>query len=104
QQQHKPKQARTTLSYLIDIYPENQQVHRRLGDLLLAAGNTQGAIREYRAVLDLHPDDTAQAHYDLARALFAAHHNADAKNEVIDALETAPDFRPAQKLLLELSN
>ncbi|MGH9656175.1 MAG: tetratricopeptide repeat protein, partial [Bryobacteraceae bacterium] len=42
QQQHKPKQARTTLSYLIDIYPENQQVHRRLGDLLLAAGNTQG--------------------------------------------------------------
>jgi tetratricopeptide (TPR) repeat protein len=104
QQQHKPKQAETTLSYLIDIYPENQEVHRRLGDILLAGGNTQGAIREYRAVLGLHPDDTAQAHYDLARALFAAHRNADAKSEVIDALETAPNFRPAQKLLLELSN
>lgn len=104
QQEHRTKQAETTLSYLNDIYPENQEIHRRLGTLLLADGNTDGAIREYRAILALQPSDTAQAHYDLARALFAAHRNADAKNQVIDALETAPDFQPAQKLLLELSN
>lgn len=104
QQEHKTKQAETTLSYLNDIYPENQELHRRLGSLLLADGNTNGAIREYRAVLDLNPADTAQAHYDLARALFAAHRKDEAKTQIIDALETAPDFRPAQKLLLELSN
>jgi tetratricopeptide (TPR) repeat protein len=101
---HKTEQAKRTLWMLNDIYPENQELHERLGTLLFSGGDMAGAIREYRAVVALKPADTAQAHYDLARALAAAHRDAEAKTEVVNALEAAPDFRPAQQLLLELSH
>ncbi len=45
----------------------------------------------------------AQAHYDLARAYHADKQIEQAKEELLAALEAAPGFRPAQKLLLELS-
>ena len=47
--------------------------------------------------------DPAQAHYDLARAYHADKQDEQAKEELLAALEAAPGFRPAQKLLLELS-
>jgi cellulose synthase operon protein C len=47
--------------------------------------------------------DPAQSHYDLARAYHANHQPDQAKEELLTALEAAPGFRPAQKLLLELS-
>ena len=49
------------------------------------------------------PIDPAQAHYDLARAYQLNRQPEEAKDELVAALETAPGFRPAQKLLLELS-
>ena len=49
------------------------------------------------------PVDLAGAHYELARALAAAHRTDDARDEVVSALELAPGFKPAQKLLLELN-
>ena len=63
----------------------------------------KGAIREYAAVLAQKPLDPAQAHYDLARAYHADKQTEQAKEELLAALEAAPGFRPAQKLLLELS-
>ena len=42
-------------------------------------------------------------HYDLARAYQANKQPDEAKDELLAALEAAPGFRPAQKLLLELS-
>jgi hypothetical protein len=45
----------------------------------------------------------AGAHYDLARAFNLNHQPEDARNELIDAMEIAPGFRPAQKMLLQLS-
>jgi hypothetical protein len=45
----------------------------------------------------------AGSHYNLARAYKAAGQNDQAREEAINALEAAPDFRPAQKLLLEVS-
>ena len=41
--------------------------------------------------------------YELARALQATHHLDEARDEVLSALEAAPGFKPAQKLLLELN-
>ncbi len=99
----KTKQAETTLSKLNYIYPEDDEIHRRLGGLLLQGGDAPGAVREYRAVLSLKPADIAQSHYDLAKALRAAHRSDEAKDQVLMALEAAPDFKPAQQLLLELS-
>ena len=54
-------------------------------------------------MLAKNPLDQAQAHYDLAKAYQANKQTEQAKEELLAALEAAPGFRPAQKLLLELS-
>ena len=61
-----------------------------------------GAIREYAAVVALHPLDKAGAQYNLARAYFAAGQQDKAEENVLAALEAAPGYRPAQKLLLQI--
>ena len=45
----------------------------------------------------------ALSHFDLARAYNSNHQTEQAKDELFSALEAAPGFRPAQKLLLELN-
>ncbi len=97
------KQAETTLRKLNNLYPEDEEIHRQLGGLLLADGDTNGAIREGRALLALQPADAAESHYQLAKALHAAHKMDEAKDQVLLALEAAPDYKPAQQLLLQLS-
>jgi tetratricopeptide (TPR) repeat protein len=77
--------------------------HRQLGNLLLETQDFDGARREFATVLALHPLDKAQSNYDLARACHAAGDADCAMNAVLAALEIAPDFKPAQKLLLELN-
>jgi tetratricopeptide (TPR) repeat protein len=98
------KDAAAVLDKLNVIYPLDPDAHRTLGGLLLDAHNVKGAIREYGAVLAKNPLDPAQAHYDLARAYLADNQSDKANEECLSALEAAPGFRPAQKLLLELSN
>lgn len=98
------KEAAAVLERLNYIYPMENEQHEMLGKLWFDQGNTAGAIREFGAVVAHKPLDPAQAHYDLARAFAANHQSEKAKEEVFAALETAPGFRPAQKLLLELSN
>ncbi len=97
------KEAADILDRLNYIYPVDGDLHRKLGDLWLDAGNSSGAAREFAAELAYKPIDPAQAHFDLARALNAEHNTEKAKDELLMALEIAPDYRPAQKLFLELS-
>ncbi len=99
----KAKEAEVTLTKLNYIYPEDEEVHRMLGSLLLASGDPNTAVREFSAVLAMKPADTAESHYDLAKALQAAHRSNEAKDQVLLALEAAPGFKPAQQLLLQLS-
>jgi tetratricopeptide (TPR) repeat protein len=99
----RPKEAAEVLDRLNYIYPEDREMHQMLGGLWFDAGNAPGAIREFGAVLADKPLDPAQAHYDLARAYHLNHQTDRAKDEVLAALEIAPGFRPAQKLLLQLS-
>jgi len=54
-------------------------------------------------LLGLRPDDPANARYGLARAARAEGNPEDARREVLLALETSPFYRPAQRLLLELT-
>jgi len=97
------KEAAAVLDRLNYIYPMDNQAHQQLGELWIELGNGSGAAREFHSVLAHNPIDAAQAHYDLARAYQANHQNDKAKDEVLAALETAPGYRQAQKLLLELS-
>ncbi len=96
-------EALAALRRWLYVDPMNEEVHRRLGDLLLEQGQAEEAMREYRAVLALGPTDLAAAHYALARACRAAGRIEEAKEQVLAALEAAPGYRPAQKLLLELN-
>jgi tetratricopeptide (TPR) repeat protein len=100
-----PQEAAATLDRINYIYPVNdEQLHRHLGELWLAQKNYAGAIREYGAVVAMQPLDKASAQFDLAQAYFAAGQADKAEENVVQALETAPDYRPAQKLLLQLED
>jgi tetratricopeptide (TPR) repeat protein len=96
-------EAAAVLERLNYIYPMRTDQHQDLGEILLGQDDARGAIREFQALLAAKPIDMAQAHYDLARAFHLNHQPEDARNELIDAMEIAPGFRPAQKLLLQLS-
>ena len=96
-------EAIATLERINYIYPvKDDDLHRTLGDLLYAQKQYGAAIREYNAVIACNPVDKAGADFDLAQAYFAAGQKDKAEDSVLAALETAPDYRPAQKLLLEL--
>jgi tetratricopeptide (TPR) repeat protein len=100
---NRKKDAADILNRLNYIYPLDGDLHRRLGELWLDLGNAAGAAREFTAEIAFKPIDPAQAHYDLARAYNNEHQTDKATEQVVKALEIAPGFRPAQKLLLELS-
>src|SRR5579871_859289 len=103
EEQGDPKKAAATLDRLNYIYPEDPDLHKRLGDLWLPQNNLPGAIREYQAVLATKPLDQAGAHYELASAFRKANRLDDARDQVLLSLEAAPGYKPAQKLLLEIS-
>ncbi len=98
-----PQNAIDTYQDLLNIYLEDDDAHRKLGSLALANGDPKIAVREFQAALALQPADPAQSHYDLARAFAAAHQTDNARDEVLSSLEAAPNFKPAQQLLLQLN-
>jgi cellulose synthase operon protein C len=99
----KPGEAAATLERVNYICPvKDEELHRRLGDLLYAQKRYEGAIREYNARIDSSPVDKAGAEFSLAQAYFAAGQKDKAEEAVLAALEHAPGYRPAQRLLLEL--
>lgn len=97
------KEAAAVLERLNYIYPLDNEAHQELGTLLLGQNDAKDAVREFRAIVGHNPIDPAQSHFDLARAYNLNHQTEQAKDELITALEAAPGFRPAQKLLLELN-
>jgi tetratricopeptide (TPR) repeat protein len=99
----KPKEAAAALERMIYIYPQDADLHKSLGSLALQLGNSALAVTEYQALVNMHPIDGADAHYNLARAFKAAGRKDQAREEAVLALESAPNFKPAQKLLLEVS-
>jgi tetratricopeptide (TPR) repeat protein len=97
------REAAATLERINLIYPKDEDLHKRLGALYMDLNNPAAATREFTAVIAGPPLDPAGAHYDLARALKLANRTEEAKDEVLSALEAAPSFKPAQRLLLELN-
>ncbi|MDH3371778.1 MAG: tetratricopeptide repeat protein [Gammaproteobacteria bacterium] len=85
------------------IDPLNAELHGEYGELLLAAGQPQQALREFEVALALAPHDMATAWYRMAEARMALGEKAKAQANLLEALDIAPNFRPAQKLLLKLA-
>jgi tetratricopeptide (TPR) repeat protein len=97
-----PKDAAATLDRINFIYPEDEEMHRKLGELWLAQGNDAGAVREFNAVVAMKPLDVASAQYNVARAYYAEGDKGKAEESVLAALEVAPGYKEAQRLLLEI--
>jgi tetratricopeptide (TPR) repeat protein len=84
------------------VAPLREEVHSELADRLTAAERPAEAAVEYQALLAMNPHDLADAHYRLAKALFAAGNRDKSREQLLYALEIAPHFREAQQLLLEI--
>lgn len=96
--------AADTLQRVNYIYPvKDEDLHHRLGDLLYALKQYDDAIKEYVAAVASNPVDKAGAEFHLAQAYLAAGQKDKAQESVLAALEAAPGYRPAQKMLLELN-
>lgn len=91
-----------TYNGLIYNWPQDEELHARLGDLHLEAGRADLARREFEAVLALDPLDRATAEFNLARAYVKIGDLASARLHVLQALERAPTFGPALQLLLQV--
>ena len=95
----KPADAAATLDRLNYVYPVDEELHRHLGDLWFAQKNYPGAIREYNAVVAMHPLDKASAQFNLARAYFAAGQKDKAEEHVLASLEAAPRLSARSKII-----
>jgi tetratricopeptide (TPR) repeat protein len=101
--QGKVKESAEVLERLIYIAPLDEDLHRELGEDFLALNDATGATREYRALILGKSGDAAAAHFGLARALHMEHKDDQAKDELLETLEAAPNYKPAQKMLLEMT-
>ncbi len=77
--------------------------YRQLAAAAEAKGDTAAGIRAYQSLLLLDPPDPADVHYHLARLLQGKGDSVAARRHTLQALEEAPRYRDAQKLLLELA-
>lgn len=66
-------------------------------------GDTPTAIAAWRTLLQLDPPDPAGAHFQLAQLLRRNGDPVEARTQTLLALEEAPRYREALKVLLELS-
>ena len=92
-----------TLIEVLYVWPSDEQLHVELGEQLMAAGRSAEALREFRAALAMGPIDKAAAHYRLAEAYYKLSDRPQTRRHLLYALEAAPGYRPAQKLLLEIT-
>jgi predicted TPR repeat methyltransferase len=63
-------------------------------------GLDDAAVESWETVLKLDPEDPAEAHFHLAR-LLKPNEQDKAKRHLLMALEEAPRFRQAHRLLLD---
>jgi tetratricopeptide (TPR) repeat protein len=94
--------AADALERAIYINPFDVTLHQQLAVLYLATGEKLKVVRERRAVVALAPVDRADALYRLAVAWHDAGDEKAARTSVLRALEEAPNFAPAQELLLTI--
>jgi tetratricopeptide (TPR) repeat protein len=97
--------AAEALQRLIYIAPVgDEELHKKLGEYYLELGKADRAMPAFLAQLASKPVDPAGAYYNLARSYLALSRRPDAQEALLQALELAPGFKPAQKLLLEMDS
>jgi Tfp pilus assembly protein PilF len=89
------------LSYLA-LNPLVQLPYQYLKQAAQQLGDVTNAISACRSLLAIGPTDAAQVHFELAQLLHQSD-QPEAKRQLLEALELAPRYRPALRLLLEMN-
>jgi len=92
----------TNAERYLAVNPLAAQPYRHLAQASEALGRREEAISACKTLLRLDPPDPAGAHFQLARLLHEAG-DPGAKRHLLQALEEAPRFRDAHRLLLEMT-
>lgn len=95
--------ARHHAERLLAVDPLLPDGHYNLGRACEALGDNSTAIASYTRLLALTPPETAETHFRLARLLQYVDRPC-ARRHVLLALEEAPRYRDAHRLLLELTD
>ena len=93
--------ASKSVRRLLEVDPLLAQAQKARAAASEQLGDTDDAIKGLEAWLLMEPDDPAEAHFRLAKLLHAKN-DSHAKRHVLAALESAPRFRAAQRLLLKI--
>lgn len=101
-EQDRLPEAIEVLQQLVYIWPNDDALHSPLAGWLFEEARYGEALQHYQTILDLRPHDVAGAHYNLARTYHKMQDRTRSRRHVLMALDAAPAYRPAQKLLLEL--
>ena len=94
--------AAEALGAALLAYPLHAEPHERLAEHAAALGDGALEVRERRAALAADPPGRAEALYRLADALHRAGDTPAARRRVLEALEIAPTYDEALRLLLDL--
>jgi tetratricopeptide (TPR) repeat protein len=97
------RESLEVLNALTLVEPFDASLHVQLGERFNAGGKPADSLREYQVLLALDAHDSASANFGIARALNSLGDPANSRRHLLEALETAPHFRPAQDLLLEIT-
>jgi tetratricopeptide (TPR) repeat protein len=89
---------------MLAVNPLVAAPHRYLAQAAEKLGRRDEAIGAYKALLFFDTTDSAETHFRLAQLLGDAGNRAAAKRHVLQALEEAPRFLAAHRLLLELAD
>jgi tetratricopeptide (TPR) repeat protein len=84
------------------VRPMELKGHTKLGSLLLELRQYPSAAREYETLIALKTPDRATAYYLLAQSYLGEGKRAEARKAVLNSLDIAPSYEPAQKLLVEI--
>ncbi|MDP6443922.1 MAG: tetratricopeptide repeat protein [Pirellulaceae bacterium] len=87
------------LTAINPLLPSGRRLTARAAE---ETGDLSEAARSYRALLTMDPLDPAEAHFRFARVLVKLKRLPEARRQVLMALEEAPRYRAAHRLLLEI--
>lgn len=93
---------RTNAMRWLEVSPAAATAHRALGESAEQNGSLAEAVESWESVLKLDPPDPADVHFKLASLLWKQK-KPSARRHVLLALEEAPRYREAQRLLLDIA-
>ena len=85
------------------VNPLIKPPHRYLSAAAEKTGNDSQAIASLLALSEMDPTDPAGLYFRTARLLKRTDRLAEARRQVVKALEEAPRYREAHRLLLEIA-